>query len=76
MAWNWSRRVYRVEKILDARRAANAGALSRARLANADVKRVGEREAAEATRARRSATFSRRWTKRSVRRRRSSSATP
>lgn len=50
MAWNWSRRVYRVKKILDARRAANAGALSRARLANADVKRVGEREAAEAAR--------------------------
>ena len=50
MAWNWSRRVYRVKKILDARRAANAGALSRARLANADVKRVGEREAADAAR--------------------------
>ena len=50
MAWNWFRRVYRVKKILDARRAANAGALSRARLANADVKRVGEREAADAAR--------------------------
>jgi len=50
MAWNWFRRVYRVKKILDARRAARAGALSRARLANADVKRVGEREAADAAR--------------------------
>ena len=49
MARNWSRRVY-CQEDPDARRAANAGALCRARLATADVKRVGEREAAEATR--------------------------
>ena len=48
MAWNWSRRAYRVKKILDARHAARAGALNRARLGNADIKRVGKREAAAA----------------------------
>ena len=48
MAWNWSRRAYLVKKILDARHAARAGALNRARLGNADIKRVGKREAAAA----------------------------
>ena len=56
MAWNWSRRAYRVKKIMDARHAARAGALNRARLGNADIKRVGKREAAAAAaRARREA---------------------